>query len=332
MGIDTETRRDERPARTRPRTRALLPVGLVCTLAVMAACSRDSHPEADRTRTLIEYHLQYRQFAPARDLLAGMVENGSATASEYSQLSELYLAEGNTERGEQVIKDGLTRFPDDATLLVRHGSYAAALTRYDEAVTILSQARALDAANPMVLRTLSLAQTRQGQLVAAADTARELYDLVRGPDEGVFYASQLQAAGKVDEAVRVYREVLTAAPDDLLALNNLAALLSESEDPADAEALARRARDQAPENGRVLDTLGWVLYRKGERQEAAELLDRAARLAPGAATVRYHQGVVLNALGRQGEAREALTEALRLDADAEWAANAQALLGSRARP
>jgi tetratricopeptide (TPR) repeat protein len=77
-----------------------------------------------------------------------------------------------------------------------------------------------------------------------------------------------------DDAIAVYEKMLEKYPDNLLVINNLAALLS---DHREDEASLSRARELAgklanSDQPALLDTLGWVHYRLGEYDQAAEVL------------------------------------------------------------
>jgi tetratricopeptide (TPR) repeat protein len=277
-----------------------------------------------------EYRAQLQvmsaQPGKARDAYAKVLASGKADAETYAKASEVYLAEGDVKQGEQVLRDGLAKYPDNVYLVTRLGAYLAAVTRYDEAVPLFERARKAAPENAALLRMLALARLRRGDEAGAAEAAGRLYELARRPETGLFYAARLEALDQTQPAERVYREVLAQDPANALAANNLASLLGRGEQLEEAERLARQAAASVPGDGRVLDTLGWVLYRRGKKDEAVSTLDRASTLAPTAATVRYHHGVVLESVGRRTEARQALTEAVRLDGDAEWAKDARSRL------
>ena len=56
-----------------------------------------------------------------------------------------------------------------------------------------------------------------------------------------FQAYLQQSAGKLDEAERSYRAILSTERDNAMALNNLAFLLAEKGNLEEAETLAQRA-------------------------------------------------------------------------------------------
>jgi len=252
-----------------------------------------------------------------------LVEAGDADPDTYAKLSELYLSGGLPHESEQTLRAGVGSHPDSAYLRLRLGAYLAALRRYVDAVVELKEADRIAPNDQIVLRSLSLAQARAGEVTDAAATAGRLYKIVPRADVAAFYASRLRANDQAAEAAAVYRDVLRADPDNALALNNLADLLADTGELAEAEQLARRANAAVDDNPQLMDTLAWVLHRRGEHKDAIAILDRAMTLAPETAVIHYHRGVVLASVGQSGEARNALSEALRLAPDADWAADAE---------
>jgi len=120
-------------------------------------------------------------------------------------------------------------------------------------------------------------------------------------------------AGKTEEAGAVFKAVREVSPDDVVALNNLAAVATALNADLDrALACALRARELAPGNPQTIDTLGWVYFRRKEHDQALPLAALATALAPDRPELLYHYGEVLAALGRDREAGEALRRALAL--------------------
>ena len=95
-------------------------------------------------------------------------------------------------------------------------------------------------------------------------------------------ADRLAAAGRQSDAIAMWREALTATPDDPAALNNLADLLANAADPAlrrpaEAVALATKAvaRADAARAAAFLDTLAAAHAAAGDFKAAADTAARA---------------------------------------------------------
>jgi tetratricopeptide (TPR) repeat protein len=120
------------------------------------------------------------------------------------------------------------------------------------------------------------------------------------------YANMLRAAGR-DPAPQfaVLERQFALAPDDLAA-SVVAA------DRGDAVAALRLAEAEWGRHQHVLvaDALAWALHLNGRHEEALAFADRAVSGGWHNAVFLYHRGMILAALGR-GEAAAVLDEALR---------------------
>ncbi len=108
-------------------------------------------------------------------------------------------------------------------------------------------------------------------------------------------AEYLGRAGRIDDAIAIYEQVLKRAPGDDVAANNLAYVLAQSKrDKASLDrALTLATRFQTSSEPGYIDTLGLVQYRLGRYDQAATLLERALALAPNDADVELHYGMAL---------------------------------------
>lgn len=93
--------------------------------------------------------------------------------------------------------------------------------------------------------------------------------------------------GESEEAIRLFRKVVAAAPNNTLALNNLATLLAENSNQLiEAQEHIMRAIEVAGRQPPLLDTLGTIQLRKGDYLAAVLNLEEA--VAGEAADPRYH--------------------------------------------
>ncbi len=115
---------------------------------------------------------------------------------------------------------------------------------------------------------------------------------------------------KADEACSLYRRILQIDPKHLIALNNLAALLSEQPNQQEE---AKKYIDQAiqiagPQPG-LLDTKAMALVYGGKAGEAVPLLKKASSIPDPDPRYLFHLAVAHHRLGQAKEAREALESA-----------------------
>jgi putative PEP-CTERM system TPR-repeat lipoprotein len=197
--------------------------------------------------------------------------------------------------------DGLQKLAPESQVTLRlEGDLAAAGRQYRNALDYYEKASRSgnDAA-------LAVARYRAGVGAGVPDPQQPLEEwLQRSPGDAsvrALLAEYEQQRGNVDAAIAGYEKSLELAPDNVLALNNLAGLYQQRKDPR-AMSLAQRAYDAAPNNPAVQDTYGWALVGHGEVARGLDLIRQAAKAMPGNAEIQYHLGT---ALARQGEVDEA---------------------------
>jgi tetratricopeptide (TPR) repeat protein len=131
-------------------------------------------------------------------------------------------------------------------------------------------------------------------------------------------ASMDEEAGDYDAASVRYRAVLVAAPDNVLALNNLAyALAVRNGKPEEALPLALKAYSLSKAQPQIADTLGWIHYLLGNRVEAEKLLTAARDAAPAAGEIRLHLARVYADSGQKDLAVSELRRSLELQPELE---------------
>ncbi len=211
---------------------------------------------------------------------------------------------GDREGARDQYREAIARRPDDAdawallaSLFSEDGLHADALLAFDRAVELAPDDAGLHAAQADALA----AAGRAGAALAAYDRALSLDARLAPAVHGK--ARLLSREGRPREAADVLRAALPALGEDVDTLNNLAWILAnESIDPAEAVALATRARALAPDDPVVLDTWGWSAVRAGRAAEAVAPLEAALR-ATGDPEVRAHLAAALGASGRDADAR-----------------------------
>jgi len=128
-------------------------------------------------------------------------------------------------------------------------------------------------------------------------------------------AGMYEKTGGIDSAIQQYETILTNKPDNLLANNNLAALLSDHKTD---DASLKRAIDIADKlkevNQPVIqDTVGWVYYNTGKYVDAVSVLEKVVAAQPDIPVFNYHLGMAYHKSGNNSEARKYLEAALAID-------------------
>src|SRR5471032_2003501 len=111
-------------------------------------------------------------------------------------------------------------------------------------------------------------------------------------------------AGRLAQAILIYRRLRSAAPRDYRVLHIGGAALFQLDQPAEAVEWLKLAANQMPKSGATRMCLGLALAKLGRRDTAEQQLREAVRLEPANAEAVGNLGSFL-LLG--GQTREAIT-------------------------
>jgi tetratricopeptide (TPR) repeat protein len=153
------------------------------------------------------------------------------------------------------------------------------------------------------------------------------------PDDtklAITLAGYYEMTGKIDSAIEQYEIILANKPDNLIANNNLASLLS---DHRTDELSLKRAKDIADKlknvnRAVILDTVGWVYVKTGNYTDAIAVLEKVIEAQPDTQIFNYHLGMAHHKAGNDAEARKYLEVALASDSDFKGRDVAEATLKS----
>ncbi|MFT4517684.1 MAG: putative PEP-CTERM system TPR-repeat lipoprotein [Halioglobus sp.] len=138
-------------------------------------------------------------------------------------------------------------------------------------------------------------------------------------------ASFYSKTGQVDSVVEQYNIILKDDEHNVVALNNLAWYLLDTE-PEEALKYAERVYALSPGSSSVLDTLAMALMNNDKLPEARRIITRALDLTPKNPDIRYHSAKLQAAEGDNAGAIEALTELLQTRPEFAERAEAESLL------
>ena len=238
-------------------------------------------PEAwDLKLKLSQLLIDAGESANARRLLNKILEARPEISNAVSMLVWTYLDIDDLDGAREVLESYLPAFPDDFFLHRLLGNILQDMAigsgdslKFEEALAVQRTALAL---RPQDQQTLHM------------------------------IANTLEQAGRLDEVLGTYRDIIELYPDDDLALNNYAYMLTEGEVSEDtlrfAADLVERALVINPDNAPYLDTAGWIYFKLGHIQLAREFIDRSLSINPDNPEVLMHMGDILEYLGKSNEA------------------------------
>jgi len=126
-------------------------------------------------------------------------------------------------------------------------------------------------------------------------------------------AYALQQAGRLDQAMELYRDILHEDPHNPYVLNNLALLYQQRGEIKQAIPLYERAYEADPKFTQPINNLAVILYRLGEYDQSQRWLERSLQVRPDNSGVLLNLSLIYKKKGRKEEARQLLKKALALD-------------------
>ena len=195
-------------------------------------------------------------------------------------LGQALLKQQRAAEAEEQLRFALDLEPEFPQLYEDLGSALAMQARFDEAIPAFERAIQLQPALPLAKRKLGQALIAAGRGNEADEALREYVEM--DPERAaIIKGAQLHQDGEIDEAIKIFREVLKKNPDSVNAMNLLAgAFWRDKKRPGDAEALLRRAVQIAPDFARAWNTLGALLMEMNRFVDAISAFETATRLEP----------------------------------------------------
>jgi arylsulfatase A-like enzyme/Flp pilus assembly protein TadD len=172
----------------------------------------------------------------------------------------------------------------------------------------------LDRAAQAKLRSLGYIGATRGasrKTFTAADDLKTLLPFNQRWMEAVLLRDQ----GRIDEGIKLLREVVAARPDFDLAYTALASFLKERGSFDEAVATLRDAAEKNPDNFTVLTAYGIILVEAGRFEESVGILRDALEIYDDDPEAWNYLGVALWNKGDYAESRKAYAKALALDAN-----------------
>lgn len=260
--------------------------------------------------------------------MAAQVQRGQVDlARAVAQL----IATKRVQDADALVRFIIRREPENSLAVALLGQVLLGQGRRDDALRQLRATIGKFPGQPRAYSDLAALMLKGGDRAGAYGVMAKGLERMRGEPTLLKSLAAMQAqTGDPIKAIATYRSLLLSTPDDLVAINNLASLLTDHgnrpEALGEAELLARRlAAANVPA---YLDTRGWLKLQRGEKAEAVRLLRQAVADGRGPPVFRYHLAEALAATGNhsgaKAEASRAIAEA---GAKEPWLGRARQLMG-----
>ena len=254
------------------------------------------HPENRGLQYLMaSLEFEEKEYAKAEQIVRGLRSSAPSDPRAAESLVGIYLAQDKHEMARQVLDQEIERGSESANLLRVKARVSVRARNYDRAITEYERAIALEPNSPQMHVEAGTAQYFAKRLDEAETYYRKARQLDPKHLEATLrLAMLLGEMDKKEETRQLLDEILTLAPDNPVALNNLAYILSDSPESLDtALSLAQRANDRAPRTPQIMDTLGWIYLKKNLSDEAVRVYGDLVAIDPATSTWRYHYAMAL---------------------------------------
>lgn len=273
-----------------------------------------------------------------------MAEDGLNSARVSFERAMVFLRSGDSIMAESVCRQALNEFPRDANLLCLLGASLVKQDRAKDAEHTLSRAVRMYGNFSKAHEGLAEALILQGKLVEALECldraaelepgsasirmkrAKVLTGLGRDDDaskdfeqsfqlkphrEDLVKGLQMQRMGNLQEAEKIYREVLMRDPDNVDALRLMAGVAMRAKQWGDAEILLVKALELAPDFFQGWMDLGLARQEQDKVESALEAYRRATRLEPNLPNSYTAAGTTQAMAGQHDESISSFRQALK---------------------
>lgn len=192
------------------------------------------------------------------------------------------------------------------------GDIFLAEKKLDKALEIYQQVYKIQPDDKVLftLADLMYAQKKAPEAIKLLENAT-----AKNPKNGAIHfklATAQQSLGNIAQAENHYKTILADQPDNVLALNNLALLYAQQNNPQAIE-LAKKAFDKSPDAPAIADTYGYILVKQGKAADGLAILEKAATAAPTANDIQFHLADAYAANNNKAKAIEILDAIVKLD-------------------
>jgi len=232
---------------------------------------------------VVNLDLTENQYADAQQRVQQQIGQNPKAAEFQLLLANVLIARGDTNQAESTLLKAIELQPDS-----------------QQAYLMLAQLYTASNQNQKALAELRAALAKNPKDVGALMLMGMTYNVEKD----------------YSDARDAYEKLLVMAPNNTLAINNLACIYAEHLGQLDkAYPLASRARDLAPTDPSIADTLGWVLYQRGQFSSALSFLRESAAKLYAMPEVQFHLAMTFYMMGDEENARAVFQRALQLNED-----------------
>ncbi|MCB1737770.1 MAG: PEP-CTERM system TPR-repeat protein PrsT [Gammaproteobacteria bacterium] len=254
-----------------------------------------------------------------------LVKRVPASIKVRAAQAQMQLQVGRTEEAMATIAAIQKDNPENPLGFQLQGDLLMGESREKEALAEYRKAYALAPNSTLVTQMFRATRNVEGEEPAREILEQWLRNNPKDTDARVLLAISYRESNDPFGAIREYREILKVRPNDHVALNNLAILLRQENNPRAIE-YAKRAFEAKPDSPAAADTYGWMLVQEGQADRAVPILLVAVEGVRNVPEVRYHYAFALYQSGDFKGARKELQRLMLMKNDFPGRADAEVLL------
>ena len=252
------------------------------------------------------------EFREAEEILLRVIDLTPAFAKPYEDLGTLVLQQGEAERAIPLLEKAARLDPKEESAHFQLGKALAQLGRGQEADAAFERSFALSPTRGMMARAAE--HHAAGRMEEAERLCRQVLQKdPRHVDALRMLGLVAAAAGDLDEAENLLRQALAGAPDHVPAMFELGRVLKELERPEEAIEVYQTLISLQPENPRAHYRLAGVLAPAALTEQSAAAYRRCLALDPEHAGAWLGLGHMLKTLGQQSEGIAAYKRCLEIE-------------------
>ena len=286
-------------------------------------------------------------FSEAKSYALRMIELHPDMPNGYIQSVPYFLAESKKSEAISLLEDGYKKVKENYRILELLVSFHVAQKDFDVAENKIQSAIREDGETAELYVLLAQIQNKTGHLDDVKKSLLKASSIKPGWNEPYLLLANIYMAekqsqkaiemlqqglsriktdlrlslsltriyeniGDFDAAINEYEKAYEKNTDNVILINNLAALLSEHRSDEGSLKRAKELADKLKnvDQAQILDTVGWVYYKVGNYAEAVNVLKAVVGKSPDVAVFNYHLGMALYKTGDEAAAKTYLTSSL----------------------
>jgi tetratricopeptide (TPR) repeat protein len=259
--------------------------------------------------------LNQKKYKDAQDMFRRAYEANPNNLRGLLGESRAYLLDGQQDKSVQLIEAEAQKKPSNLDLQREVGNAEVSVGQYDKAIGAY-QGLLAKVSDPRLQSDL---WTRIGESYLRKGDIQESINSLEKARQGQPNSTLLttnlgqlyEYQNKNDVARKYYEMSIKVDPNNALALNNLAYMMSQTNGDLDqALTYATRAKQRLPEHAEINDTLGVIYIKKNLTDNAIDTFRTLVVKAPQNSTYHYHYAEALMQKGDRENAKKECQSAL----------------------